>query len=118
MSKNNNKNKINERLNSLQQKKEELTTHNGDKGELVNKIMNQDEEVTSLDAIAKELQERREAEAVGENEGYVKDTIYIRKDIYEAFNALCLKRGDKKKHANAAFERYVLEQYRKIQKGN
>ena len=114
MSKNN---KINERLNSLQQKKEQFA-HNGDKGELVSKIMNQEEEATSLDAIAKELQERREAEAVGENEGYVKDTIYIRKDIYEAFNALCIKRGDKKKHANAALERYVLEEYRKIQKGN
>lgn len=108
--------KVNERLSSLAQQKEHFVP--GDKSELVSKIMHQEEEATSLDVIAKELQERREAEAVGENEGFVKDTIYIRKDIYEAFNALCLKRGDKKKHANAALEKYVLEQYRKLQKGN
>ena len=111
------KNKINERLSSLQQEKEHFTKP-GEKVELVNKIMNQEKEVKTLDDIARELQERRETEAVGENDGYVKDTIYIRKDIYDAFNALCLKRGDKKKHANAALERYVLEQYRKIQTRN
>lgn len=108
------KNKVNERLSSLQQQKEHFTP--GDKGELVHKMMNQEKEDVSLDDIARELQERREAEATGENEGYVKDTIYIRKDIYDAFNALCLKRGDKKKHANAAFERYVLEEYKKLQR--
>ena len=110
------KNKVNERLNSLQQQKETFTPT--DKGELVSKIMSQEEEPVSLDDIARELQERREAESISENDGYVKDTIYIRKDIYDAFNALCLKRGDKKKHANAAFERYVLAEYRKLQKGN
>lgn len=109
------KRKINERLSSIEKSKEHINTG---KSEFVHKLVTQEEEPRSLEDIAKELQERREAEAVGENEGYVKDTIYIRKDIYEAFNALCLKRGDKKKHANAAFERYVLAEYKKIQKGN
>ena len=113
MSKNN---KINERLNSLQQKKEQLT-NSGDKGELVTKIMNQEEEKVDMKAIAEALQEQRE-EQPGLNDGYRKDTLYIQEDIYNAFNALCVNRGDKKKFVNEALEDFVLKKYKELGKKN
>lgn len=107
------KNKINERLSELQREKNDVPPTNGG---LVPKLLHQQEEQTDLSAIAEELKKRHEAEAVGENEGYIKDTIYIRADLYKAFQALCLKRGDKKKHANAAYEQYILNEYKKIKR--
>ena len=113
MSKNN---KINERLNSLQQKKEQFA-HNGDKGELVSKIMNQEEEQIDMKAIAEALQEQR-PEQPGLNVGHTKDTLYIQDDIYQAFNALCVNRGDKKKFVNEALRDFVLKKYRELGKNN
>ena len=104
------KSRINERLSELQK------TDAPDKSGLVPKLLHQQEEQTDLSKIAEELQKRHEEEAVGENEGYIKDTIYIREDLYKAFQALCLKRGDKKKHANAAYEQYILNEYKKLKR--
>lgn len=106
------KNRINERLSAMQ--KESVETP--DKSGLVPKLLHQQEEQHDLSAIAEELQKRHEEEAIGENEGYIKDTIYIREDLYKAFQALCLKRGDKKKHANAAYEQYILNEYKKLKR--
>lgn len=106
--------KINERLNSIQQKKEQFA-HNGDKGELVTKIMNQEEEKVDMKAIAEALQEQRE-EQPGLNVGYRKDTLYIQEDIYNAFNALCVNRGDKKKFVNEAIQDFVLKKYKELGK--
>lgn len=107
MSKNN---RIDERLKNFQ-KQETAPT---DKKDVLRGILHQEEEKPDLAQIAKELQERHENEAHGENEGYVKDTIYIREDIYKAFNALCVKRGDKKKNANQAFEDFILRKYAEL----
>ena len=106
------KNKINDRLSELQKGKVETP----DKSGLVPKLLHQQEEQPDLSAIAEELKKRHKEEAAGENEGYIKDTIYIREDLYHAFQALCLKRGDKKKHANAAYEQYILNEYKKIKR--
>ena len=106
------KNRINERLSAIQ--KESVETP--DKSGLVPKLLHQQEEPTDLSAIAEELQKHHEENAIGENEGYIKDTIYIREDLYKAFQALCLKRGDKKKHANAAYEQYILNEYKKLKR--
>ena len=61
--------------------------------------------------IAAKLKARKEEEMAGANDDYTKDTIYIRKDIYEAFNALCIKHGDKKKFANEAISDFIMKKY-------
>lgn len=59
--------------------------------------------------LAKKLEERKAHEAKGENEGHVKLTIYIRKDIADSFNALITKRGQQKEFANQAFADFVAK---------
>lgn len=107
---------VNERLNSLQQQKEHFVQP-GDKAELVNKMMNQEKETIDMKAIAEALQEQHKEKAQGLNEGFTKDTLYIENDIYDAFNALCVNRGDKKKYVNEALRDFVLKKYKELSKG-
>ena len=74
-----------------------------------------------LKAIAEELKKRKDeydprAKDGGFKDNYVKDTIYIEKDIYEAFNALCLEYGDKKRYANQAFKDFVMKKHEEIKR--
>lgn len=64
--------------------------------------------------IAKKLEERKAQEAKGENEGYVKMTIYIREDIADSFNALITKRGQQKAFANEAFADFILKKSKEL----
>lgn len=64
--------------------------------------------------IAHKLQERKEKEAKGENEGYQKMTIYIRDDIADSFNALITKRGQQKEFANQAIADFVQKKVREL----
>lgn len=65
--------------------------------------------------IAEDLQRRHEEEAHSLNDRHVKETIYIQEDIAKAFNALCLKRGDKKKFINQALADFVTKKHRELQ---
>lgn len=102
--------KINERLQALGGKKGDI----GQSKRVIDKIMHQEEEQPDLSAIAAELQERNEREAKGENEGYIKATIYIKEEVYNAFQALCLRRGDKKKYTNEAFLDFILKKHKEL----
>lgn len=110
------KKQITDKLNRIQQQKEQLPQPS-EKAELVNKILNQEEETIDMKAIAEALQEQRE-EQPGLNDGYRKDTLYIQEDLYEAFNALCVNRGDKKKFVNEALRDFVLKKYKELGKKN
>lgn len=104
-------NKINDRLNGIQ--KQEL---GGDRSDFVEKLVNHDVETIDMAAIAEQLQQQRSEEPVSANDGYTKDTLYIENDLFRAFNALCVKRGDKKKFVNEAIRDFVLKKYREMQK--
>lgn len=69
---------------------------------------------SSFADIAAKLKERKAEESVGANDDYVKDTIYIRRDIFDAFNALCIKHGDKKKYANEAMSDFIMKKYKEL----
>lgn len=106
---------LNKRLEEMRKKANE--NEGGNKpASVIDGIVSQEEKKTDFEKIAQELQERHQREAVGANEDYVKDTLYIQKDIYKAFNALCVKRGDKKHHVNAALAEYVEKEYKRIQR--
>lgn len=106
-------NKINDRLNGIQQAKQDFDSG---RSELVEKLVTHDVETIDMAAIAEHLQQQRTGEPISANDGYTKDTLYIENDLFRAFNALCVKRGDKKKFANEAIRDFVLKKYREMQK--
>ena len=82
--------------------------------DLVAQLTHEDDGEPDFSEIAKKLEERKAQEAKGENEGYVKMTIYIREDIAASFNALITKRGQQKEFANQAFKDFVAKKIREL----
>ena len=70
-----------------------------------------------MSQIAEELKARKEKMEKSKLDGYKKDTLYIRSDIYDAFNALCVKQGQKKTYVNEALHDFVLKKYKEMEKG-
>lgn len=105
-------NRINQRLEKIAsgQKKNRES-----QAEMLAQMTEQKTDQPDFEAIAEELEERKRQEGKGENEGYVKDTIYIEENIYKSFNALCIKRGDKKKYTNQALAEFVAKKYKELQ---
>ena len=108
---NNHKESAAERIARMKKEKEAARQ---DTPEIVNQLTHQDDGAPDFTEIAKKLQERKEREAKGENEGYVKMTIYIRQDVADSFNALITKRGQQKEYANEAFIDFVAKKVREI----
>lgn len=104
-----------ERAERLKREAEEAKK-NADKKDMVKQLSHQQEADTDFAKIAEELS-RKLADKKNDsaNDKHVKDTIYIEEDLYHAFSALCVNRGDKKKHVNAALKDYVLKKYRELQ---
>lgn len=63
--------------------------------------------------LAEKLKSRKEAEAPTTTET-VKFTIYIDRDVAEAFQALCVKRGDQRRYATEAFAEFVKRKVREL----
>ena len=105
-------NRINQRLEKIAsgQKKNRES-----QAEMLAQMTEQKTDQPDFEAIAEELKERHIKEARSENFEHIKDTIYVQKDIYEAFNALCTKRGDKKKYTNQALAEFVAKKYKELQ---
>lgn len=80
----------------------------------VMKDVTKEESTDDFTEIVEKLQERKEQEAKGENDGYQKMTIYIRDDIAQSFNALITKRGQQKEFANIAFADFVKKKVREL----
>ena len=104
----NKKSNAHERLQSMQRAKEEARAAKApETPDLVSQLTHEDAGEPDFTEIAKKLAERKAKEAKGENDGYVKMTIYIRDDIAASFNALITKRGQQKEFANQAFADFV-----------
>lgn len=104
----NQKKSVTERLEEMKKSKKESQTNE------VIKDLSKENSTDDFSEIAKQLQERKEREAKGENEGYQKMTIYIRNDIADGFNALITKRGQQKEFANIALADFVKKKYREL----
>lgn len=102
-----------ERLERLKKEKEAAKVLNRETP-LVEQLTHESDGEPDFNAIAKKLEERKEREAKGENEGHVKLTIYIRKDIADAFNALITKRGQQKEYANQAFKDFIEKKVKEL----
>ena len=63
-----------------------------------------------------EVLESKKEERKSELDGYTKDTIYIRTDLYNALQALCVRQGDKKRLVNQMYEEFLTKVYREKMK--
>lgn len=81
---------------------------------MVDQLTHEETGEPDFSEIAKKLEQRKAQEAKGENEGYVKMTIYIREDIAASFNALITKRGQQKEFANQALKDFVAKKIREL----
>lgn len=102
-------------LERLQREREEAAKRKaGESSELVSQLTHENAGEPDFSAIAEKLEERKAQEAKGENDDYVKMTIYIRKDLARGFNALITKRGQQKEFANQAIADFVAKKIREI----
>lgn len=78
--------------------------------DLVDQLTHEDAGEPNLAAIAEKMKERRAAEAMPTfNERTEKMTIYIDADVAEAFNAMCVNRGDKQRYATQALREFTIK---------
>lgn len=108
-----NKDLISERLKQLNQNNE--TLKNEKKPNVVENIATGKEEKPDFMKMAAVMDEKN-AEKKSKLDGYTKDTIYIRDDLYAAMQSLCTRLGDKKQHVNAAYEMYLTKLYKELHK--
>lgn len=104
-----------ERLERLKREKEEAAAKTGDKEStgLVSQLTHESDGEPDFAKIAEKLKSRKEEETPASTET-VKFTIYIDKPVAEAFQALCVKRGDQRRYATEAFAEFVKRKVREL----
>lgn len=104
-----------ERLERMKREREEAAKKTGSTdSSLIDQLTHTSDGEPNFAEIARKLRERQEQETKGENDGYVKMTIYIREDIADAFSSLVTKRGQQKEFANIAFADFVQKKIREL----
>jgi len=111
-----NKESAAERIARMKAEKEaaQAAAQENKKEDLVGQLTHETDGTPDFTEIAKKLEARKALEAKGENEGFVKMTIYIRQDIADSFNALITKRGQQKEYANQAFADFIQKKSREL----
>lgn len=107
----NHKNRVADKLAQMQKETGEARSadpiHNAD---LVDQLTHEDAGEPDLAAIAEKMKERMADEAMPTfNERTEKMTIYIDADVAEAFNAMCVNRGDKQRYATQALRDFTIK---------
>ena len=85
--------------------------------DLVGQLTHQSSGEADFEEIAEKLKERQRAKkdpTLQESEQYVKYTIYVERPVAEAFQALCLKRGDQRRYANQAIKEFVEKKVKEL----
>ena len=98
------------RLKELNKNKENLKK---DKPSIVNNIVTGEDEKPDFTKMAEVLNSKKDG-VKSENDGFVKDTLYIRQDLYDAMQSLCVRQGDKKKMVNRAYEEFLTKMYKEV----
>lgn len=104
-----------ERLERMKREREAAAKKAGESDtSLIDQLTHSDSGEPNFAEIARKLRERQEQETKGENDGFVKMTIYIREDIAEAFSSLVTKRGQQKEFANIALADFVQKKIKEL----
>lgn len=106
-----NRDLIAERLKAMNEGKNALKQ---DKPNVVQNIATGEDEKPDFEKMAAILATQKEGQQKSVNEEYQKDTLYIRRDLFNALQALCSVPGDKKHHVNAAYEMYLTKVYKDL----
>lgn len=102
-----------ERLERMKREKEAAREAAGG-SDLVSHLTHESTGEPDFGAIAEKLEARKAIEAKGENEGYVKMTVYVREDVARSFNALITKRGQQKEFCNQAIKEFVQKKTKEL----
>lgn len=84
-----------------------------EKDNLVGQLTHKTDGEPDFAQLAEKLKSRKEEETPTATET-VKFTIYIDKPVAEAFQALCVKRGDQRRFATEAFAEFVKRKVREL----
>lgn len=108
-----------ERIERMKKQKEEAARaaqekKNNQTADLVGQLTHKNDGAPDFSELAKKLEERKAAEAKGENEGHVKMTIYVEENLARSFNALITKRGQQKQFINQAIREFVEKKAREL----
>lgn len=106
-----NRDLIAERLKAMNEQKELMSV---EKPNVVKNIATGEDEKLDFEKLAVVLAVQKEGKQKSVNEEYQKDTLYIRRDLFNALQALCSVPGDKKNHVNAAYEMYLTKVYKDL----
>ena len=106
-----------DRIAQMQRAQEEAAAKGGtieDSG-LVEQLAHEDSGEPNLADIAEKLKARQAAEAVPTfNERTEKMTIYVDADVAEAFNSLCVNRGDKQRYVTQALREFTIKKAKEL----
>lgn len=102
-----------ERMERMRREKE-ATRKTGNDNNLVSQLTHEDDGQPDFTNIVSQLEQRKEQEAKGENYRHEKMTVYVREDIYRAFNALITKRGQQKEFCNEALADFIIKKTREL----
>lgn len=105
---------VQEKLARLKREKEEAASKTEHADNLVSQLTHEDDGSTDFTDLAAKLEERKALEAKGENEGFVKMTIYVEESLARSFNALITKRGQQKEFVNQALRDFVQKKAKEL----
>ena len=111
------KNSARDRIERLKREQEAAAAQNGTIADanLVERLTHEEDAGPDFAAIAKQLEERKEAEKKpSANENTEKFTIYVDRSVAAAFKALCTERGDQKRYATQAFSDFVIKKTKEL----
>lgn len=104
---------VQERLERMKREKDAAKEKAGTE-EIVSQLAHESDGNPDFAEIARKLEERKATEAKGENEGYVKMTIYVEENLAKSFNALITKRGQQKEFTNQALADFVQKKAKEL----
>lgn len=103
-----------ERMERMKREREKAKERTGAGETLVGQLTHEEDGEPDFAEIARKLEERKAQEAKGENEGYVKMTIYVEEKLAQSFNALITKRGQQKEFVNIALKDFVQKKVKEL----
>lgn len=102
-----------ERLERMKREQQQAKERSG-KERIVEQLTHEDDGKPDFSELAKKLKERKENEKVPALANTVKFTIYIDEDVAEAFQSLCVQRGDQRRFATEAFSDFVTKKAKEL----
>lgn len=111
----NHKNRVADKLARMQKETGVAGADQTNNADLVEQLAHEDAGEPNLADIAEKLKERRAAETLPPfNERTKKVTFYLDADVADAFDAVCINRGDKQRYATQALREFTIKRAKEL----